>query len=288
VTAAAWDERFYPSYDGLQLHYRDYAPLGGRARLPVLCLPGLTRNCRDFEVLARHLQRERRVLGVDLRGRGRSDRDANWQNYQPVVYLKDIEALLENADAPRVVIVGTSLGGLLAMLIGALRASAVAGIVLNDIGPDIDPAGRDRIAQYVGRSEPVRNWDEAIAQSKATYGAALPDVSDSQWLALARRSYVEVDGVPQLDMDPMIGEALRAAPPGALPDFWPVFAALKDTPMLAFRGVLSDVLSAETFARMRREKPDLVAIDVARRGHPPLLEEPECVAAVDEFLSRLP
>src|SRR5262245_60209617 len=160
VTATAWDDRFFRSHDGLNLYYRDYAALhhGDRGRLPVLCLPGLTRNCRDFEVLARHVQRARRVLSPDLRGRGRSDRDATWQNYQPVVYLKDIEALLEDAGADRVVIVGTSLGGLLAMLIGALRASVVAGIVLNDIGPEIDPAGRNRIAAYVGRTPPVASW----------------------------------------------------------------------------------------------------------------------------------
>jgi len=116
----------------------------------------------------------------------------------------------------------------------------------------------------------------------------LADLTEAQWHSLARRSYVEVDGVPQLDIDPMIGEALRAAPVDTVPDLWPVFATLTNTPMLAFRGVLSDVLSAETFARMQREKPDLIAIDVARRGHPPLLDEPECVTALDAFLSRLP
>jgi len=124
------------------------------------------------------------------------------------------------------VIVGTSLGGILAMLIGALRASVVAGIVLNDIGPEIDPVGRNRIAAYVGRTPPVASWNAAVAQSKATYGAALPDLSEAQWHSLARRSYVDVDGVPQLDIDPMIGEALRAAPVDTVPDLWPVFATL--------------------------------------------------------------
>jgi pimeloyl-ACP methyl ester carboxylesterase len=208
--ATAWDERFFESADGLRLHYRDYpTERGNPARLPVLCLHGLTRNSRDFEQLAPHLQRERRVLAADLRGRGQSARDPDWRNYQPGVYLADLAALLDDARAARVVIVGTSLGGLLAMLLAAREPARVAGIVLNDIGPEIDPVGRTRIATYVGRSAPVRNWDEAVSQARATYGSALPEFTDSEWLTLARRSYVEVDGVPRLDMDAMIGEAVR-------------------------------------------------------------------------------
>ena len=145
-----------------------------------------------------------------------------------------------------------------------------------------------RIASYVGRSPPVRNWDEAAAQARLTYGAALPDVPDTVWPMLARRSFVEVDGVPRLDMDPMIGEAVRHAAAGPHPDLWPVFSVLRVLPMLAFRGALSDVLAPETFARMAREHPQLDAVEVAGRGHPPLLDEPECVAAIDAFLSRLP
>ena len=289
MTGSAWIDRYFRSADALRLHYRDYQPPPAAApRLPVLSLPGLTRNSRDFEALAPHLQRTRRVLSPDLRGRGRSDRDPNWRNYQPAVYLQDIAALLVDAGVDRVVIVGTSLGGLLAMLLGAANPAAVAGIVLNDIGPEIDPRGGARIAGYVGRNPPVRSWDEAVAQARSTYGVALPDLPDSIWPVLARRSFVEVDGVPRLDMDPMIGEAVRSAAAGPHPDLWPVYAALRAIPMLAFRGVLSDVLSAETFARMARENPALVAVDVPGRGHPPLLDEPVCLAALDSFLSRLP
>ena len=168
--ATPWGERFFESADGLRLHYRDYpTERGNPARLPVLCLHGLTRNSRDFERLAPHLQRERRVLAADLRGRGQSARDPDWRNYQPGVYLADLAALLDDARAARVVIVGTSLGGLLAMLFAAREPARVAGIVLNDIGPEIDPVGRTRIATYVGRSAPVRNWDEAVNQARATY-----------------------------------------------------------------------------------------------------------------------
>ena len=287
--ATPWDERFFESADGLRLHYRDYPTERDKpARLPVLCLHGLTRNSRDFERLAPHLQRERRVLAADLRGRGQSARDPDWRNYQPGVYLADLAALLDDARAARVVIVGTSLGGLLAMMFAAREPARVAGIVLNDIGPEIDPVGRTRIATYVGRSAPVRNWDEAVSQARATYGSALPEFTDSEWLTLARRSYVEVDGVPRLDMDAMIGEAVRNPPPGSPQDLWPVFAALYPVPMLALRGELSDVLSAATLARMEREHPGLRGVTVPRRGHPPLLDEPVSLAAIDAFLSPLP
>jgi pimeloyl-ACP methyl ester carboxylesterase len=285
----AWQERYFESADGLSLYYRDYHPAEESDRLPVLCLPGLTRNSRDFEALALRLQRAgRRVLTPDLRGRGRSQHDPNWSNYQPTTYLGDLAALQAAAGAERVVVVGTSLGGILAMLIAATRPAAIAAAVLNDVGPEIAPEGLQRIARYVGRHNPVGSWEEAAAQARATYGLALPDLTDAQWLAFARRSYVEVDGVPCLDMDPMIGEAVRAAPSGAAPDLWPVYGALRPLPALAVRGELSDVLSEATFDRMALEKPDLRRVTVARRGHPPLLDEPECILAIDEFLSDLP
>ena len=289
MNGIAWQERYFESSDGLSLYYRDYHPAEESDRLPVLCLPGLTRNSRDFEALALRLQRAgRRVLTPDLRGRGRSQHDPDWSNYQPTTYLSDLAALQAAAGAERVVVVGTSLGGILAMLIAATRPAAIAAAVLNDVGPEIAPEGLQRIAQYVGRHIPVGSWEEAAAQARATYGLALPDLTDAQWLAFARRSYVEVDGVPRLDMDPMIGEAVRAAPSGAAPDLWPVYGALRPLPALAVRGELSDVLSEATFERMALEKPDLRRVTVARRGHPPLLDEPECVLAIDEFLSDLP
>ena len=282
-------ECWYESADGLRLYYSDFA-VDGSDRLPVLCLPGLTRNSRDFESLAEHLQQNlgRRVLTPDLRGRGRSQRDPNWRNYQPLTYLGDIERLQVAAGAPRVVAIGTSLGGILSMLIAATRPQALAGVVLNDVGPEVAPEGLARIAEYVGRAAPVASWAEAAAQAKATYGLALPRFGDDDWLDFARRSYVEVDGVPQLDMDPMIGEAVRASPAGAAPDLWPVFGALRPIPALAIRGELSDVLSVSTFERMGRDKPDLERLSVRDRGHPPLLDEPEAVAAIEAFLARLP
>jgi pimeloyl-ACP methyl ester carboxylesterase len=284
LTATTWQDRYFQSADGLRLHYRDYP--GAAGRVPVLCLPGLTRNCRDFETVAPRIQRSRRVLCADLRGRGLSQHDPNWRNYHPGTYVADVALLLADAGVDRVVVLGTSLGGIVAMIMAATMPRVLAGVILNDIGPEVAPEGQARISSYVGRAAPVCNWAEAAAQSRATSGLAWPDATDEDWSRVARRVYREVDGVPQLDMDPMIGEAVRAAPGGAAPDLWPVFAALKPIPVLALRGATSDVLSPATFERMAREKPDLERVTVAGRGHAPTLDEPECVAAIDAFLQR--
>jgi len=288
LNGTAWHDCWFESPDGLRLYYREY-PAAQNGRLPVLCLPGLTRNSRDFEKLAPGLQRAgRRVLAPDLRGRGRSQYDPQWSNYHPGTYLGDIQALQAAAGAEQVIVVGTSLGGILAMLIAATRPEAIAGAVLNDIGPEIAPEGLQRISQYVGRAVPVPGWAEAAAQTRATYEVALPGLTDEDWLVYARRGYAEVDGVPRPDLDPMIGEAVRAAPAGAAPDLWPVFGALRPLPALALRGEFSDILSSDTFERMGREKPDLRCVTVPSRGHTPLLDEPECVEAIEEFFASLP
>src|SRR5512134_830234 len=228
-------ERWFDSADGLRLYYRDYAA-ESPGRLPVLCLPGLTRNSRDFEHVALRMGRERRVLCADLRGRGRSQHDPNWQNYHPGTYLADIGRLLADAGVDRCVFFGTSLGGILTMLTAATQPQRVAAAILNGIGPEVDPAGLARIASYVGRYPPARTWPEAVAIVRASYEIALPGLSDEQWADYARRSYTDADGVPRLDMDPNIGEAVRAAPAAAAPDLWPVFSALASVPTLVLRG----------------------------------------------------
>ncbi len=287
MSETSWVDRYFTSADGLRLYYRDYTP-AEPGRVPVLCLPGLTRNSRDFESIAARIRQTRRVLCADLRGRGLSQHDPEWRNYHPGTYVGDIARLLADAGAPRVIILGTSLGGILAMLVAATAPQLLAGAILNDVGPEVAAEGLKRISTYVGKSAPVTSWAEAAAQAKVTYGLAWPDATDDDWMRFAQRSYTEVDGVPRLAMDPMIGEAVRAAPAGAAPDLWPVFGALKPVPVLALRGEISDVLSAGTFERMGREKPDLVRVTVAGRGHPPMLDEPDSVAAIDRFLSRLP
>ena len=288
MTSSAAAERFFASGDGLQLFYRDFAPLMQPSKLPVLCLPGLTRNSRDFTHVAERIRRDRRVLCADLRGRGRSQHDPAWQNYHPGTYLADIGLLLNDAGVTRCVLLGTSLGGILSMLLAATNPGLVAGVILNDVGPEVAPEGLARIAAYVGRHAPPASWDEAVATVRATYEIGMPGLSHDEWVAHTKRSYSDVGGVPRLDMDPMIGEAVRSAPAAAAPDLWPLFAALRPVPTLALRGATSDILSVATFDRMLREKPDLVRVDVPLRGHTPMLDEPVSVAAIDEFLALVP
>ncbi|MEL6950424.1 MAG: alpha/beta hydrolase [Pseudomonadota bacterium] len=276
----------YASHDGLQLFYRDFAGEGGRC--PVVCLPGLTRNSRDFEDLAPHIAPARRVITPDLRGRGLSDRDPEWRNYHPGTYVQDTWGLLDTLDIDRVVLIGTSLGGLMSMTMGAQRADRVAGIVLNDVGCEIAPEGLARIMGYTGKLQPVTDWHSAADQARSVYGDSMQDLDDAMWLRLAKRGFRESDdGVPVLDADPNIGVALREV--GATEsDPWASFAALSDIPVLLLRGEHSDILSRDTIARMRDMKPDLETLEIANRGHVPLLDEAESLTAIDHFLERVP
>jgi pimeloyl-ACP methyl ester carboxylesterase len=285
-STAVWREQRWNSADGLTLYSRVYEAAGPAAPA-LLCLPGLTRNSRDFELLAPHLASRYRVICPDLRGRGFSQRDPHWRNYHPGVYLQDLQRLLEVLELPRVAIIGTSLGGLLAMLLAASAPRAVAGIVLNDIGPEADPRGIERIRGYTGKLPPVRTWAEALAQFREVNGAAWPGLSAEQWSVVTRRSYREdASGTPVFDSDPMIGEAIRAA--AAVPQgLWPVFAQITAVPLLAIRGAQSDLLSSEIVERMQRAKPDLESLTVEQRGHAPLLDEPGVVPAIERFLARL-
>jgi pimeloyl-ACP methyl ester carboxylesterase len=284
--STSYTESFWSSHDGLRLYARTY-PGPGALGGTVLCLHGLTRNSRDFEDLAPHLTHSARVIVPDVRGRGRSARDPNPQNYQPAIYLQDIIALLDAVGAPTVTVIGTSMGGMLAMMMAAGFRDRVAAIVLNDMGPEIDPVGLERIKGYAGRLPPPKNWDDAIAQTKIMFGNAWPNLSAERWSSLARRGYREDgNGVVTVDADPMIGEMLRAAP-AATATLWPFWKALRGIPMLAIRGAQSDILSAATFAKMKAENPELVQLEVAQRGHAPLLDEPECISAIDDFLTQL-
>jgi pimeloyl-ACP methyl ester carboxylesterase len=276
---------FYDSADGLRLYCRAYA--AQRAdRVPVLCLPGLTRNSRDFAALAIHISRQREVLAADLRGRGRSAWDPDPSHYQLPTYVQDTWSLLDSRNLRRVLVIGTSLGALTGMAMAAMKPERIAGVVLNDAGPEFDPAGMRRIAGYAGKLPPVFTWTEAAAQAKSVYGLALPGLSAADWLDYARRGYRENPaGIPVPDMDPTIAEAFKN-PATASMDLWPLYAQAKGVPMLVIRGVLSDLLSAATVARMAREKPDLQHIEVADRGHTPLLNEPQCLTAIDAFVAR--
>jgi len=279
-------EYWFDSQDGLRLFSRVYEGPGAAAPV-VVCLHGLTRNSRDFEDLAAHLAPRYRVIVPDVRGRGLSARDPKFSNYQIPVYLGDLQRLLAGLGAARVAIVGTSMGGLMAMVLAASQPTLLSGIVLNDVGPEVDPRGLERIRGYVGKSPPVRDWAGAVAQVRLVYGSAWPGLDDARWEKIARASYrADANGVPQPDSDPMIAEPLKDTSKAA-PDLWPLWGAIAKVPMLAIRGANSDILSPATVARMQREKPDLRTLEVANRGHVPLLDEPESLAAIDGFLDAL-
>jgi len=283
---ADFAERTFTCRDGLRLYYRDY-PGPTRPGVAALCLHGLTRNSKDFEELAPRLARTRRVLALDVRGRGRSERDPQAARYLPPVYAQDVVELLAAAGEPRVAVIGTSMGGLLALLLAAARPELLAGVVLNDIGPVVDPKGIARIASYVGKGADVRSWDAAADAMKSLNAPFFPAFGPADWLRFARRTYREdSDGTLRPDYDPAIAEATRAG--GAVPaDLWGLYAALAPIPTLAIRGELSDILSDETLDEMARRKPDLEVLRVPRRGHAPTLDEPECVAAIEKFLLRI-
>ncbi|HXB17793.1 MAG TPA: alpha/beta hydrolase [Steroidobacteraceae bacterium] len=279
-------EYWYDSHEGLRLFARVYSPPAAAAPT-VVCLHGLMRTGRDFEDLATHLAARSRVIVPDVRGRGLSARDPNFNNYQIPVYLGDLQRLLAGLGAARVTLIGTSMGGLMAMVLAAMEPQVVAGIVLNDVGPEVDPAGLARIRGYAGKAPPVRDWAGALAQVRAVYGPALPDLDEGRLMKLARAGYREdAQGVPRPDADPLIAEPLKDTARAA-PDLWPLWSAIARVPMLAIRGAHSDILSEATLTRMQREKPDLRTLTVANRGHAPLLDEPECVAAIDEFLAAV-
>ncbi len=278
--------RYYESRDGLRLFYREFPCHTDHA--PVICLPGLTRNSRDFEDLNPHLAETRRVLSPDLRGRGLSDYDPQWRNYHPLTYVDDTFALMDHAGIDQAVLVGTSLGGLISMIMAEQQPQRIAGIVLNDVGPEIAPEGLARVVKYAGKLQPVNSWDHAVEQARAVYGLALPGLSDADWQRMARRAYrADDNGIPMLDADPQIGVALRELGPTG-PDPWETFDHLGDMPVLLLRGATSDILSRDIVARMRDHKPDLEVVEIPDRGHVPLLNEAESLRAIDGFLAQLP
>ena len=282
----SFDERFFESDDGLRLYYRDYA--SDADAIPVLCLPGLTRNSRDFAGLVSTVSTGRRVLCADLRGRGRSEHDPDWKNYNPYQYCDDTWRLLDTADVEQVVIVGTSLGGLMAMMMNHGQPSRVRAVVMNDIGPEMNPAGIERVVAGAGLLEAAHTFDQAIEQVKRNYELAFPDWDDAQWHRYTEITYCETPaGGYDLNYDRKIGHAARQGASGLTDDPWDLFASLADTPTLVVHGEISDILTVEIIDRMRARKPDLGVATVGNRGHAPLLDEPEAVDAISTFLDSL-
>lgn len=292
---ASWVDGYWSSSDGLTLHYREYA--GGDAHLPIrrppiICIPGLTRNARDFEALAERLAGAWRLVCVDLRGRGESGYASDSADYSPATYVRDLEALIAELGLARFILFGTSLGGLLTMLL-ALNANAlngsnrIAGALLNDIGPEIDPEGLDRIRGYVGRSQSWPTWLHAADHFAEAQGDIYPRWKGDDWLAHAKRlCRISASGRIILDYDMRIAEPLKAAAGQAGADMWQVFAALRGVPSLVLRGEYSDILAPATLKRMAAENPAMEAVVVPNVGHAPTLDEPEAVAAIERLLAR--
>jgi pimeloyl-ACP methyl ester carboxylesterase len=285
-------ERRWTSPDGLSLFARDYAAAAGPAKLPVIAIHGLTRNSADFGAIAPLIaQSGRRVLAVDVRGRGQSDRAPDPMTYQPLNYAHDVLALMEQAGIARAVFLGTSMGGLITMALAAIRSKVVAAAILNDIGPEVAKEGLARIAAYSGQPVDTPGWAEAAAYVKQHNAVAFPHYTDADWDAFARRTFrIGTEGAPVLDYDPDIAVPIKAAGAKALvPALWPMFGRLaKARPVLLVRGQNSDLLSEAIAAKMQKRAPKMDYVEVPGVGHAPMLDEPEAKAAIFPFLGELP
>lgn len=282
----AWSDGHWVSSDGLKLHYRDYP--GGASRPPILCIPGLTRNARDFEGVAERLAGKWRLICVDLRGRGESAHAKDPMTYLPPTYLQDLEALIADLKLERFVLFGTSLGGLMTMLLAASGRDRIAGALLNDIGPDVETRGLDHIRSYVGRSQNWPTWLHAARFLAEAQSDRYPDWSLDQWLVYAKRvCRLTQAGRIVFDYDMRIAEPFKLPGGEAGFDLWPVFRALNGIPSLIVRGEISDLLSADTVEKMLAENPAMTSVTIPNVGHAPTLDEPEAQAAIDDLLKRV-
>lgn len=280
-----FEDCFWSSQDGLRLHYRDYAGRGDR--LPVICLPGLTRNARDFEDVAARLAGEWRVLCPDMRGRGDSAYAKDSATYSPLQYVRDVQALLEDTGIARFIAIGTSLGGLMTMLLAAMGPGSVVGAVLNDIGPEIEAAGLERIRDYVGQGRSFPTWMHAARAIEETHAAAFPGYGLAEWLRMAKQVMtLGQNGRIVFDYDMKIAEPFDRPGGEAGVDLWPAFDALAGGPLVCLRGELSDIFSAATMAKMAELVPQADMVTIPGVGHAPTLDEPEAVAAIDRLLAR--
>lgn len=282
---AEFRDIYWWSSDGLRLHARDYP--GANDAPPVLCLPGLTRNARDFADVAQAIAPARRVIAVEFRGRGESAYAKDPMSYVPLTYAQDVVALLDDQKIDRFVTIGISLGGIVTMLLAGLVPGRLAGALLNDVGPEIEPAGLARIRGYVGKPSTWPTWMHAARGVQEGNAAAYPDWGIEQWLAMAKRLYrVNSAGRIVLDYDMKIAEPFRLTGNEAGPDMWRALAALAGVPVLVLRGALSDILSARTAERMVSTLPDAALVTVPGVGHAPMLDEPAVQPALRHWLAR--
>jgi len=271
--------------DGLRLHYGDYPGPAGKP--PLLCLHGLTRNARDFAEFGERYSADRRVLAIDFRGRGLSDYDPLPARYLPPTYAADVLHMLDALGLERAVFVGTSLGGIVTMVVAAMAPQRIAASILNDVGPELTDAGLERIRSYVGKSARFASWDE-VADAIAANNRHVPaSYGHADWVKLAHRVCREDDGAIVFDYDMAIAQPFDTKGPTPAIDMWPLFQALGRKPLLVVRGEHSDLLGTDALARMHDAVPDMKSVTVPGVGHAPMLDEPEAVAAIDAFLKGI-
>lgn len=281
---------WYPTDDGLQLYARDYnAVSNANPSLPaVLCMHGLTRNSADFENLAERLANDYRVIAVDQRGRGRSDYDLNYENYNPQVYVQDMFTLLDHLQIQQVILIGTSMGGIMGMMMAVAQPDKIQGLVINDIGPEVANEGLERIQNYVGKVESVKNWRQAATACMAINGPAFPAYSDEDWELFAKRIYRQTEqGELELAYDKNIAAPFKDTDTTRPTlNLWPVFEQIQAMPLLVIRGQLSDILAQSCVTKMRRLRPNIQIQEVPGVGHAPSLDEPTAIAALERFFTQ--
>jgi pimeloyl-ACP methyl ester carboxylesterase len=292
VTSVDIIDRFIGAEDGLKLHLRDYAPTRpADGALPVLCLPGLTRTAEDFDTLARALtgdnERPRRVLAMDSRGRGLSDRDPNPANYAVPIEARDVTTAADSLGVSHAIVIGSSRGGLVALTLAAMRPSLLAGVAFNDIGPVIEMAGLIRIASYAGKMPTPRDHAEGATALKALFGTQFPALRPDEWQEWSRRNWTLRDGQLAATCDPAVALSLASLDPAQpLPALWELFDKLPTVPLMVLRGEHSDLLSAETVAEMLERRGDATSAVIAGQGHTPLLADAPTIALLTAFCAR--
>ena len=270
----------FKTSDGLTLAYKDEGD-----GLPILCLAGLTRNMGDFDFVAPHLKHTR-LIRLDNRGRGASEHDPDWKNYQVAVEARDALELVGHLGLDKVAVIGTSRGGFLAMAIAAVAKDCLKGVFLNDIGPQIEPDGLAFIESYIGHRPPYQTMTEAAADRPRTQ-PGFQGVPLSRWREECARLWVETPDGLDLRYDPKLREGVVEAINGPHSDLWPLFDCLDGVPLALVRGENSNLLSLETATKMCARRPDMIYAEVAGRGHPPFLDEPECLIALADWLELM-
>ncbi len=293
--AVEYKDGYWWSADGLRLHYRDYAMGENQSddRPPIICLPGLTRNARDFATIADSFGDQWRVIALDFRGRGESAYAKDAMTYVPLTYVQDLEALCAELNIEKFIALGTSLGGIVTMLSASTLSGTkpprqIVGAIINDIGPDIDPRGLERIKNYVGQGRSYDTWAHAARGLSEGGELMFPDYELSDWIGFAKKCCkLSSSGRIILDYDSRISEPFKIQGGEAGVDLWPVFKALSDIPTLLLRGEISDILSAETADKMVKQLRKATLRTVKNVGHCPALDEPDCVQAMEGFLNKL-